>query len=333
MGISACLIAKNEEENIGRCLESLKNAVDEIIVVDTGSSDTTKEIAKYYGAKVFDYEWDNNFSNARNFSLERANEPWILIIDCDEVLDQSTIGELKALTTDENYPFEGYGIVISNIIGGVEKYTVLSLRLIRNKKEYRFEGAIHEQVGHKIVNLHGKYSVLSSKIKFYHYGYEEIPELQEKKTKRNLMILESTKETNRDGLFYLHLGNEYSRMNNMNKAIECYKISLDISSVSEAHYTNVAHRLVEAFYMNNMFNEVIIYGEKILKIMPDFKAVIFLTAISHLQFKEYHKTLDLVEIYLSTENTLSKYPEITYDTIENIENLRNQLRNVCLRDN
>lgn len=333
MAISACLIAKNEEKNIGRCLESLKNVIDEIILVDTGSTDNTKEIGKRYGAKIFDYKWDGNFSNARNFSLEKASKPWILIIDCDEILDQTTVSRLKELTSDKRYPFEGYGVIISNIIGGTEKYTILSLRLIRNKPDYRFEGAIHEQIGHKIEQLHGKYSVLSSEVRLYHYGYEEIPEIQAKKTKRNLEILESISEEERDGLFYLHLGNEYSRMNDIDKAIEYYKISLQISSIESPHFTNVAHRLIEALYMSDKVSDVISYGEEILKTMPDFKAVKFLVAISYLRFKEYNRTLELIESYLNSNNTLSKYPDVTYDTKENIENLRNQLRNMCLRDN
>ena len=79
------MIVKNEEETLPRCLVSVKPVVDEMIVVDTGSTDRTKEIARVFGAKVFDYEWADDFSGARNFSLSKAKGNWILILDADEV--------------------------------------------------------------------------------------------------------------------------------------------------------------------------------------------------------------------------------------------------------
>ena len=95
MQISSCLIVKNEAENIARCLESIKSISDEIIVVDTGSTDNTVEIAKSYGARIYFYEWDNNFSNARNFALEKATGDWIIFLDADEYFEENTPKELK----------------------------------------------------------------------------------------------------------------------------------------------------------------------------------------------------------------------------------------------
>lgn len=77
-GLSVCIIAKDEENNIRNCLNSIKNVADEIIVVDTGSSDNTKEIAKNNGAKVYDFEWIDDFSAARNFSFDKATQSLIL---------------------------------------------------------------------------------------------------------------------------------------------------------------------------------------------------------------------------------------------------------------
>ncbi len=84
--LSLCMIVKNEEENIGRCLASVKPVVDEMIVVDTGSTDRTIDIAKAFGAQVYDFEWTNNFAEARNFSLSKAAGDWILVLDADEVI-------------------------------------------------------------------------------------------------------------------------------------------------------------------------------------------------------------------------------------------------------
>ena len=92
--LSLCMIVKNEERNLVRCLSSVKSAVDEMIVVDTGSTDRTKELAAAFGAKVFDFDWDEDFSSARNFSLSKATGDWILVIDADETVssrDHETI--------------------------------------------------------------------------------------------------------------------------------------------------------------------------------------------------------------------------------------------------
>ncbi len=85
--ISVCIIAKNEETNIERCLKSLESYKFEIIVVDTGSTDRTKEIALQFTDGVFDYEWTDDFSAARNYAIEQATNDYILMIDCDEYVN------------------------------------------------------------------------------------------------------------------------------------------------------------------------------------------------------------------------------------------------------
>ena len=84
--ISVCIIAKNEEKMIADCLESVKSIADEIILVDTGSTDATKKIASSYTDKIYNYEWKDDFAAARNFGLEKAISEFLLVIDCDERL-------------------------------------------------------------------------------------------------------------------------------------------------------------------------------------------------------------------------------------------------------
>jgi len=86
--ISVCMIVKNEEKILGRCLDSLKGLADEIIIVDTGSADSTKQIAARYTSKVYDYEWSYDFSAARNFSFSKATMEYIYAADADEVIDE-----------------------------------------------------------------------------------------------------------------------------------------------------------------------------------------------------------------------------------------------------
>src|SRR3990167_6711291 len=86
--ISLCMIVKNEERYLDQCLNSVKDLADEIIIVDTGSTDRTKEIAKKFNAKIFDFKWTDDFSAARNESIKHATKDWILVLDADEVLDE-----------------------------------------------------------------------------------------------------------------------------------------------------------------------------------------------------------------------------------------------------
>ncbi|MCR4292358.1 MAG: glycosyltransferase family 2 protein, partial [Candidatus Kuenenia sp.] len=100
--LSACLIVKNESGILPRCLESIQSFVDEIIIVDTGSTDNTVEIALRYKAKVHHFQWRNDFSAARNESLQHANGDWILYIDADEIIDEANALKIRSLINRED---------------------------------------------------------------------------------------------------------------------------------------------------------------------------------------------------------------------------------------
>src|SRR3989344_6100650 len=93
--ISLCMITKSEERFLEQCLNSVKDIVDEIIIVDTGSTDKTKEIALSFGAKVHNFKWIDNFSAARNESIKHATKDWIFVLDADEKLDESAKEKIK----------------------------------------------------------------------------------------------------------------------------------------------------------------------------------------------------------------------------------------------
>ncbi|MBL0712169.1 MAG: glycosyltransferase, partial [Desulfosarcina sp.] len=112
--LSLCMIVKNEEKYIARCLESLKPIVDEMIVVDTGSSDVTRDIVEVFGAKVFDFEWNDDFSAARNFSLKQASGDWILVMDADEVIASSDHKTFRSLIRKHNNGRAAFSIVTRN---------------------------------------------------------------------------------------------------------------------------------------------------------------------------------------------------------------------------
>ena len=147
MTLGLCMIVKDEEEVLGKCLEAVAPAVDEIIVVDTGSTDRTIEIAKSHGAKVFEQAWTGSFADARNTSFEHATTDWIIYLDADEVLVADDIARLKSLTG--RVWREAFYLALTSFTGELGDggaVTNSAMRVFRNRPHYRFEGRLHEQI-------------------------------------------------------------------------------------------------------------------------------------------------------------------------------------------
>lgn len=147
--VSLCMIVKNEEEVIGRCLSSIKDIVDEINIVDTGSTDRTKEVVSQYTDRVFDFTWIDDFSAARNYSFEQATKEYIFWLDADDVLSEDdqheflqlkkTIeGDVDAVAMDYDLSFDSQGKVINQI---------RRHRLVKKERGFKWEGAVHEYLG------------------------------------------------------------------------------------------------------------------------------------------------------------------------------------------
>lgn len=174
--LSLVMIVKDEERCIGRCLESAKEIVDEMIVVDTGSTDKTREIAVNYGAKVFDYKWTKDFSAARNYALSQSSGDWNLVLDADEYITQVNQDELHHFMKNEKQLGR---IKVVNILGDAEdiKYSKVFLSRLLPKGTY-YVRSIHEQPQSQFI-------AKDIPIEVYHDGYLN----QDKKVKRNLLLL------------------------------------------------------------------------------------------------------------------------------------------------
>lgn len=148
ISISLCMIVKNEEDVLGRCLESIKDVVDEIIIVDTGSTDNTKRIAKKFTDKIYHFNWVDDFAKARNYSFSKATKDYILWLDADDVILPEDAKLLKSL---KNNIDKNTDIVMMKYNMGTadDNTTLLSYyreRLIKNFKNYNWIGRIHEVI-------------------------------------------------------------------------------------------------------------------------------------------------------------------------------------------
>ncbi len=183
--VSACLIVKNEEEFLPNCLESIRSWVDEIIVVDTGSTDRTVEIAQSYGAKVFHQAWENDFSKARNFSLAQATKEWIFIIDADEEFVADDIPLIRQVMAQNQYRLISINVYNVNRETGDVTSFLPSYRLYRREAGFHYDGIVHNQLKYP-----SDEPALRVGIRLKHYGYSLSPEKMKQKLSRSRALLE-----------------------------------------------------------------------------------------------------------------------------------------------
>jgi len=237
--ISLCMIVKDEEELLPHCLASVQGAVDEMIVVDTGSSDHSAEIAKQYGAEVVAFEWCDDFAAARNAGLERASGDWILFLDADEALDRAAREQIRSWTGVSGC--DGLFLNIHNYTGtGQQGVTVNPvLRLFRNAPEHRFEGRIHEQIAAAICRGNPEAAFHVTDMVIHHYGYQTAIVERKDKVNRNVRLLQQAVEEEPDQPFHhYNLGVEYLRVGEAERALETFAVArmgIDPAVTSYAH--------------------------------------------------------------------------------------------------
>ncbi|USK91624.1 glycosyltransferase [Rossellomorea marisflavi] len=217
--LSVCMIVKNEEKVLKRCLESLRGIADEIIIADTGSTDRTKKIAEEFTDAVYDYKWVNDFSKARNFAASKASGEWILAMDADEYVDREEFSEFKKALLINPPLADILAVQIVNFVGLHGAETVLNYheRMYRNNGELSYFRSIHELI--KSSRGNEKRALIDLNV--YHSGYLKEVVAEKNKSERNLTLLKNKK--NREPIDYYFLGNEYSQLGMLEKAIESYK--------------------------------------------------------------------------------------------------------------
>lgn len=219
MLLSIVMMVKNEEKYLDKtlfALNDLRRDIDsELIILDTGSNDSTVEIAKKYTDKVYFAKWNNNFADMRNISISYASGEWILILDADEKL--TNYNRLKDFfSSDLHKKYNSATIELKNIFDDKEERYSISplLRIFKNVDGFRYEGAIHEQPKYKG-------PIYNNIASFDHYGYMyEDEEIRQKKTSRNMkLLLEEIEKKPNDPYTNYQLGKSYISFLNNNEAV------------------------------------------------------------------------------------------------------------------
>ena len=246
--ISLCIIGKNEEQHIENCLAPLAPLPFEIVYVDTGSTDRTKELAAKHGANIYDFTWIDDFSAARNFALEKASHEYVLFIDCDEYL--------SSLDTDALYRAvqacpAGVGMLLRNNYfeanGTPTNYPDRVERLF-SKKQFHYKGIIHEQVVTRGGDspLYERYEI---PLTVEHAGYNGGMDAMRQKAERNNRLLFRELEKNpADPCLYFQVGQSYNGIRDYGNAYIYYKKAFALP----LHYTELWVQIMATAYINAM---------------------------------------------------------------------------------
>lgn len=223
--LTLCMIVKDEEAQLPRCLASVQGVVDEMVVVDTGSADRTEAIAESFGARVLRHPWDGSFSTARNVSLDAAGGDWILVLDADEALSRGeAVRAAIAAAPDE---VEAFILPIVNFVGErahEEAVTAPSVRVFRNRPEHRYSRALHEQIMFAIYERRPEAIVGYVEAPIEHYGYLNSLVADRDKIRRNIEIARREVERYPDDAFsWYNLGQEHFRLGEWQEAIAAYR--------------------------------------------------------------------------------------------------------------
>ena len=233
--ISQCMIVKNEERNIEKALSWGKGVVSEQIVVDTGSTDRTVEIAESMGAKIYHFEWIDDFAAAKNFAISKAKYEWIALLDADEYFSEEDAK--KVLYYVRKLQDKKYDAILSswvhlNDAGNVTAVGTQS-RVFRNRPGVGYIGKIHEY----IMSTDGSefnFVDAVNELSIYHTGYGKIGHEQKVSSGRNIRIIQKELEENPDSYRMLgYLGDEYYSADNLEKAEESFRKSIALMPDTE----------------------------------------------------------------------------------------------------
>lgn len=254
------MIVKDEERHLAACLESVRDVVDEIVVVDTGSTDATISIAERHGARVLHHPWTGDFSAARNASLAAATCDWILVLDADERLVADSKGELRRLLHARDVA--GYSLICESLIGSGEGEQFQSapvFRLLLNQPGIRFEGLIHEQA----IGTAKKTGLLTatSSVKIRHLGYMASEIVLRDKRQRNLAILERQAVLEPDNAFVrFNLGEVLKLLRRFEEAEGQYVRALELLKASGAS-ASISYVANLYFSLGDLYRELGRYSQ------------------------------------------------------------------------
>jgi glycosyltransferase involved in cell wall biosynthesis len=308
--VSLCMIVKDEEKFLPGCLSSVQGCVDEIIIVDTGSTDNTMGIAGQFGAKVFEHPWENDFAKHRNQSIAYASGDWILILDADEELVRPGGQILKKAVRNDG--IDSIAVTVINPVNNGKSFaTFNSVRAFRNNGHIRYDGIVHNR------------EIGCNKTRFYpiqiiHHGYNLDEGKARAKFERTSTLLKKQIRKEPDNPQHHHyLSTSYMSLGSYDsgyyeKAIKESTLAIELASeearddplILGSHYVAAASN----FNLGNMEKAASIC-ENALKRFPDHLDSLFLLARIREKLDNYQQAFELAERYLRVRETILRHPD------------------------
>jgi glycosyltransferase involved in cell wall biosynthesis len=283
--VSLCMIVRDEEEMLPRCLAAAAHGVDEMVIVDTGSRDRTVEIAASFGARIIHHEWTGDFSEARNLALDAATGDWLVWLDADEVFvgeDARALRELAGHTWRECFRME-----MIHHLGDVDdgdRAKHATWRMCRNRPEYRFTERVHEQITQTFPAYLLDERFEHTNVRIDHFGYLGQVRVDRGKSDRNMALLEEQVQAGDDTPFvHFNLGSEYLVFGDdasQAKALEHFRIAFgkvtgDLNFKLQGYLPSLVLRYVRALRVHEEWEEMDRVCALVQTRFPGFTDIVF----------------------------------------------------------
>ncbi|WP_156291946.1 glycosyltransferase [Oceanobacillus salinisoli] len=280
MNFSVCVITKNEEKNIAKCIKSVQPLTCEVVVVDTGSSDNTTSIAKELGAKVFYFKWIDDFSKARNYAISKATGEWIIFLDADEYVTKESINYIPLAIKEANNKQVDF---ITSLLINYDKANNLVMnstptnRIFRRIPDIHYVGAIHEILSRKGHDGYkGKRLDASKYIQIFHTGYSIEDRVEKNKAERNLKLLFSElEEKPNDSNTCFYISESLAMAGRIDEAL-LYAVkviendNVTLLGVKEKNYINIINYMSKLNYSRKEILNIINAAIETNPSYPDF---------------------------------------------------------------
>jgi tetratricopeptide (TPR) repeat protein len=311
--LSLCMIVRDEEEMLGRCLEAVREAVDEMVIVDTGSKDATIEIARSFGATVIEREWTGSFGEARNVAFDAATGDWTFVLDADELLVTADVELLRSLTGRTWR--EAFYVAETNYTGELDAGTAVThntLRVFRNRPGYRYRGRLHEQIADTLPTYLPE-RLEYTNVRIEHYGYLGAVRDAREKSRRNIELLRvQLQEGAATPFLHYNLGAEYAVADNPAAALVELERAWELMRSDPERDTYqfapaLANRLVRATRACGRFAEAIERADEALARFPEFTDLVLEQGAAHIQLGEIAQGMALYERCIEMGDAPSHY--------------------------
>ncbi|MFH1061028.1 MAG: glycosyltransferase [Pseudomonadota bacterium] len=311
--ISLCMMVKNEEKRLPTAMGSAAPWVDEIIVVDTGSSDRTMAIARGFGAKIYEHPWQNSFSIHRNQTLSYATGDWVLILDADEEIDQSTAAWLHRIVFDPEV--NAFFFELNNVLKEGGESFILHPRLFRNGRGFHYEGLVHNKPV-----FDGP--AAKAPVRIIHYGYAEDPATMEAKRVRRLgMIRQWVANEPENYVARAYLSHTLlERADDLEEAVSEGLKALELAKAQQAPAVNmprIYYPLLTGLGGLRRKEETLKYALECLEYVPNYADAMFYVSWARYESRQWDEVCQSASEFLRLQEHSRQHPD-EYIYFENL---------------